>query len=689
MQKSEALVGTSTNDDRRHRRRDDGRIASGGGGAHNERREGATTDAGGRASIAAAAEEEERRRPPPPPPPPPAGGADGDVVVVGGDSVISGGVDSSTSSSGIISSPAVVATGMPLLPPSSSSSAYDDDPHHRRRHRPRPFFYYRNDTAASSDASRSSSHPRYFSLHPHRDYGSATPYHYDYYGTTLSIIFLLHLVYFHQWNARRARRDVCTSYDQLVGRKQYYRAVLAFASHPPSVAAEGEGGASEFVGDAASSGDDYSAPSEGTRSSPSSSSASSSPGPRGRLLCGMIPPAAFFRATLPLRGRGSLSGLPLLAYASHVLWQCRALEELYDSYDGSIVLGVTGGDAGGGSSGPAPLAGIGTSQIAVEDLDLLLPRRAGDVYDDDDGHHRPPSWSEGGCSSYLRVLSALALTSLLLELSLIRYVLRRVDGIANFDGYRTTPRQLLSHRAMCSIASLSTAVLGVYDSHFPYTPPPVLPFVGNVPFLPSSSSGGFVSRLLSMLLLMGLSRGIHPITSVVSGMWSGYLWSWGLTSFLGTRYWGNVTLLVSAMAILLSLKAQPSHSACMKLLFPCIDYVGWDEVGDIIVNDGRGGGTTPRRRNGNDGDLEDGGGHHPGEEGAIPPLLSSSRSSLSDRGIRSAIRGRVPRMDSNDSDDFLDGAEDLVVNNEETMPLAAPSRFGALHSRRGSGIQSD
>jgi len=183
---------------------------------------------------------------------------------------------------------------------------------------------------------------------------------------------------------------------------------------------------------------------------------------------------------------------------------------------------------------------------------------------------------------------------------------------------------------------------------------------------------------------MVLSRGIHPITSVVSGMWSGSLWSWGLTSFLGTRYWGNVTLFVSAMAILLSLKAQPSHSACMKVLFPCVDYVAWDEVGDIIADGGRGGG-TPRRRNGNDGDLEDGG-HHPGEEGAMP--LLSSRSSLSDRG-GSAIRGRVPRMDSNDSDDLDDGAEDLVANNEETMPLASPSRFGALHSRRGSGIQSD
>ena len=37
---------------------------------------------------------------------------------------------------------------------------------------------------------------------------------------------------------------------------------------------------------------------------------------------------------------GSLSGLPLLAFTSHILWQCRALEELYDGYDGKLILGV-------------------------------------------------------------------------------------------------------------------------------------------------------------------------------------------------------------------------------------------------------------------------------------------------------------------------------------------------------------
>jgi hypothetical protein len=405
---------------------------------------------------------------------------------------------------------------------------------------------------------------------------------------------------------------VCTSYNQLVDKKQFYRAGLAIVSHPPVDAVDRD---------------------TNDRSASAGRLASSGP----RELFGRISPA--FR----IIWSGSLSGLPLLAYASHILWQCRALEELYDLHDGKLVLGVTG------NISLTQLAGIGTAQIA------------GDSPSNIDKHL---SSLDSSGYSYFRVLLALALTSMLLELGLVRSVLRRIDGILNFDGYRTTPRQLLSQRAMCSIASLSTAILHVYASHFPHTPPPVLPFV-RVEFL---SSPGF-SRLISVLILTVLSHGINPFTSVISGLWSGSLWSWGLTSFLGTRYWGNTTLFISALGMLLSLKAQPSYSTYLKVFVPCIEYVAWDEHGEIP--NGRGG--TPQRNGSGEEDLEMSSllraqreGHS--SEGETFPR-DSSHSSLSG-GSNNAIRGRVPIMNSIDSDMDLEG----------TVP-AASSRFVALQRR--------
>lgn len=77
---------------------------------------------------------------------------------------------------------------------------------------------------------------------------------------------------------------------------------------------------------------------------------------------------------------------------------------------------------------------------------------------------------ENSSSSYLRVLIALVTTSLLLEISLLRTLLKRMDRLVDFNGYSTTPRTLLANRAMCSLASLSAAVLALYDSLFPYAP---------------------------------------------------------------------------------------------------------------------------------------------------------------------------------------------------------------------------
>ena len=95
--------------------------------------------------------------------------------------------------------------------------------------------------------------------------------------------------------------------------------------------------------------------------------------------------------------------------------------------------------------------------------------------------------------------------------------------------------------------------------------------------------------------------------------------------------------------------------------------MAWNEFGEIP--NGREG--APQRYE-HDTDLENGG--HSSDD-AVPQYLS-----------RSIIRGRVPRMDSSDSD--LDGADDLAgYTNEETMP-ATQLRFGARPSRRPGGSRT-
>ena len=224
---------------------------------------------------------------------------------------------------------------------------------------------------------------------------------------------------------------------------------------------------------------------------------------------------------------------------------------------------------------------------------------------------------------------------------------------------------------MCSIAGLTTAILGVYDAHFPYTPPPILPFVHNI----SSLSGGF-SLILSILILGMLAYRIHPITSIMSGLLSGSLWSLGVTTFLATRYWGNICILSLILAVLLSLKAQPTYQYMMEMIIPCISYVAWDRDGNIP--DGNSGGQVSSRRNTDNEDEEHGDLEMASNERY--PLLSSSQSSLSGDDS-TVIRGRLPVMNAMESGDSNDSGI------EESMPTSASSRLGNLSRRAGGPSQ--
>ena len=354
------------------------------------------------------------------------------------------------------------------------------------------------------------------------------------YGTTLVVILLLHVIYFLQWNTRRSRKEVCTNYDQLVYKKQFYRVAYALLSHPPV-----EGGERDI-----NFGNNNSLPVVDT---------DNNGGERTRRFGRFVNVLHVLR---PISQRihqqilyplmyGSLSGLPALTFVCHILWQCRALEELYDEHDG-VIHNVTSASAEVQTAGSTPNINQGFSPL--------------------NGY------------TYLRVLVALVFTSVLVELGLSRLTLRKLDSIVDTDGFRTSAHQLLSQRAICSIAPLSMALLRVYDSHFPYTPA-VFPFF-RVSFLSSSA----LSLIMSTCILIILTRRIISATSIISGVLSGSLWRFGLTSFLGTRYWGNVIFFVLAFGTLLSLKAHPSHSAYLALILPCLDYVSWNMKGELPLS---------------------------------------------------------------------------------------------------------
>ena len=492
---------------------------------------------------------------------------------------------------------------------------------------PQPFFYHTNSTKHT------------FTLH-------APPSHYTY-PTTLSLILFLHLLYLYQWNKRLSRSDLATNYDQLVNRRQYWRGLLAIISHPPVEGGERDVGLNDY--NRHSSGDVDSEDAVTSNSVTRRFAAAyilynqikimlrTRCAPLGMLARRILHPLFF----------GHLSGLPLLAYISHILWKCRALEEIYNIHDGRLILGVEGGDHTGKFVGMA-------SHVISLDSDAKTK-----LYHDDTN------------SSYFRVLVALATVAILLEVSLLRTILRRMDRHMDFTGYTTTPRTLLSQRAICSMTSLSAAVLSVYDAMFPHATHQVLPFIA---FL---SPSGF-SLLFSIMILCILAHRIHPVTSVLSGLLSGSLFTLGVTSFLGTRYWGNAMISAVILAIVMSMKSNALYSTYIGMVLPCLDYVAWDEEGKI--HDPSDASIPPNPRHGSSdmeselNDLETGQ-TSPSANGERRPLLPSTTDSTLSNDSR--IRGRVPFINSMESD-FDDGASNNTNNTG--------SRSDGNLSRRNRGM---
>jgi hypothetical protein len=451
---------------------------------------------------------------------------------------------------------------------------------------------------------------------------------YENYGTTLWLIIILHIIHFYQWNKRYSKQDVCTNYEQLVEKKQYYRAVVAVFSHPP---VNGERGVirhhsndnSNITNETSSTSVNYNGNADATVATTGIS----------RFIPCLTFIHRFIQSVRRIKQQyvdlllrpllsGSLSGLPLLAFCSHILWQCRALEELFNNYEGSVIGRAVEDNVDG-------IEEIQTIAIRVQkaDEDASSSRMVPDDY------------------AYFRMLVTLSLTALLLELGYLRSTLRRIDQTIDYDNSRNSPRNLLRRRSMGSLGSLCAALLSVYDSHFPYTHVPVVPFV-RLSFI----SNSVFSHTFLIFILFLLCHRMHSLMSVVCGLFSGALWSLQITSFLATKYWGDRMLWALFIAILFSLKANTTYSRLLSTVIPCLDHVAWNRDGEIV---GAAAYDVPNQggRNSPDVDLEMGnrssrsnGGNRTNEQ---LPLLSQSVSTMS--GSSSTIRGRVPRIDSIDS----------------------------------------
>ena len=498
----------------------------------------------------------------------------------------------------------------PVAKAKVTSAATDKDQpltHDAAKH---PFFYYQKSASGSSQ----------FLLHPQSIQNPNTSI-YETYGTTLLLIVVLHIIYVYQWNKRYSKQDVCTNYEQLVEKKQYYRAVLAVMSHPPVEGGERGGRSNNNTTTVLGSNDSEAA----STSTNNGSAATATTG-----ISRFIPCLTFLHRFLHSARRikqqyvdrflqplvsGSLSGLPLLAFCSHILWQCRALEELYVEYGGTLVGRVLDQAEG--------IDRIGTVAIHMKTAESQLERHEHDSY------------------AYFRVLVTLALTALLLELKYVRDIVRRLDRTLDYDNSRNSPQNLLKQRSMVSLCGLCGALVTVYDAQFPFVQIPLLPFV-RVSFLTNS----VFNKTLLIMMLFVLGHRVHPISSVISGVVSGALWSLHITSFLGTKYWGDMLLWSLAIAILLSIKANTTYT-WPSAVIPCLDYVAWNREGEV-VNTTTSSFPNQSERNTPAMDLEMG--NLPLQRNNIQtehlPLLSQT----STMSGSSTIRGRVPRIDTMASD---------------------------------------
>ncbi len=372
------------------------------------------------------------------------------------------------------------------------------------------------------------------------------------YSTTIAIIILIHIIYIIQM--KRPRRNIVATYEQ-IRKKKFHKLIVAMFSHPnldESLELIRRRRTLFGVGDTSSRmrrfeidfGDNY-----------------NNDLPREMIwnyrlrIVGIIVWSFVRNQIIHPLAFGQFAGLPLLCYVSHIIWQCRPLEEVYDySFDSSF----------------PSIQDAHFNVTTIIDRDTLIRNTL-----TKNMMKRQPTSKSGKMGynlDYYRVLFALLLCSYLMDviithlsLSYFKRLQRESTESESLSSTTTSSYytrqsnqfvESLRKRGICTLTPLATALLVIYSGFFPHTPISVLPFVGTSTIFGSSSQ---TTLIACYVILTTLSYRIYPLAGVFYGSITGLFWTSDVITFLADRYWGGWCIFVLILACATSLKIEMIH----------------------------------------------------------------------------------------------------------------------------------
>lgn len=448
--------------------------------------------------------------------------------------------------------------------------------------------------------------------------------------TSVLLVVFLHLLFLHQWNIRKRRKDLLVSYRIIVQKRQYHKLGLGLLSHPPIQNKRQRGSAQ------------------------TESSAGTRIGDEGRTDNQQQQQQDIRSHIIAVAKQIVIwayqSGAALMLYNSHMVWSCRSLEVFYNFSEFQL---------GGGpdvmtiySAHPFQYARVLFALTAVA---MLIELRFAHML--------------------LRISRKLSIST---DSSTIPTTSMDNDTSSDHDGTNHSRIQKkIAVRPIGTLTALSSALLILFREQFEYVPLQVLPFLDNRWLLLGISLPGSVTTIFCLCILAYLSYPNHPGTSVVCGVLSGMLWSAGLTSFAQEPYWGNSLIAVYVLVCCLSVRASGIHDRqwtdriASSTWLPCIDFVSWNRRGQHLRGGGNGAeewdrnsiSSLNRTSNENSSSFNDD---------------DSSDDSSDVSSDQDGLYGRIP---SNFGESFDENDE---TGDDIEMPLLESGRAQTVRSRRGN-----
>lgn len=349
------------------------------------------------------------------------------------------------------------------------------------------------------------------------------------YPITISLIALMHSLFLYQWQRRVPRKRVVATYNAIVARKRFHKMWVALLSHPPVSSQETSFNNNNVSGER----DSPSWERESRSFSPSVAmgnfdSDRSNPG-HGLLQSRIVRDIAYWgKRQWRLFANGSLSGFPLLLYNSHILWSCRALEQIYNEEDSwkyaRCLVALT-------------TMAVGIELCVSHALVQAIARRQQQDPSTDSLGEIQPTFDASLDPSFLGQL-----------------------------------RQRVQTRTIGTMTTLAAALLVIFRHEYVGIGLSILPFLtdrllANYPTL---------TWFICMALLTLLARYNHP-AGVVAGAVVGFCWSMFSLDFLADTYHGTWMVIVLLLLTLLSFKGESPH------LVPCIEYVSWYDTDNLVA----------------------------------------------------------------------------------------------------------